>query len=481
MGVALSVAGTAHAQTAPSAPPSTATSDSDRSPAPAPTSTDPTVGIQPADGTPVIQPPPPPSEQLRENDPLQAKLADMIRKEMGAAPKLVEYHGYLRAGISENIKGGDADAFQAPGAYSKYRLGNEVETYGEFELDNNWINPDHNDTWFKTAIKLAFVAPRNSTFDTLSAIAIREAYAQTGHVIASHPELTFWAGQRFYRRRDSHIIDFFYQDMSGYGAGFEDLKIGDKAKLAVAYLGGSRDYNATETQSDIGRLYKSTVDIRFYDIPAGPGSLEVWLIPTGAAQGSLGGASGNHSGIGGGLFYFIPFMGGFNEISAEYGYAGAANLSSGIDVIASDGWLFRVVERAVIQATPNLSMMWTGVFQLDNKDGSPNGSTDSSAGNMWVSVGARPVYNFTKYTGIAVEGGVDIVKSQAQGSDTGVLGKLTVAPLIRPGMDFWARPELRAFFTAAAWSNSIKGQVGGAAYSTDTVGFTAGVQMESWW
>jgi maltoporin len=86
-----------------------------------------------------------------------------------------------------------------------------------------------------------------------------------------------------------------------------------------------------------------------------------------------------------------------------------------------------------------------------------------------------------KYTGIAVEGGVDVVKPQTDGAQTGVLGKLTVAPLIRPGADFWARPEIRAYVTAAAWNDAIKGAVGGPAFAGDTVGLTMGVQMESWW
>jgi maltoporin len=169
-------------------------------------------------------------------------------------------------------------------------------------------------------------------------------------------------------------------------------------------------------------------------------------------------------------------MDGFNEISASFGVAGAANLSAGLGAAARDGWQIRVVDRAAIQATPRLSMMWTGVLQLDNR----NGETDGSKGNLWLSFGARPVLSFSKYTGIAVEGGVDIVNAEAPGTDTGVLGKLTVAGLLRPGMDFWARPELRAFVTAAAWNDALRG-VGGPAYATDSFGLTAGVQMESWW
>jgi maltoporin len=408
-----------------------------------------------------------------------------------AMPKLFEYDGYVRTGFGINAKGGDQDAFQAPGAYAKYRLGNETETYSEIGFTANWINPEHTDTWFKTKMKIALIFPRNSTFDTIrdppaaagtSNIALREAYSEAGNVIASHPETTFWAGARFYRRRDVHINDFFFNDTSGYGAGFQDMKVGEKAKLSIAYLGGS-----VEAAADLGRFTKNTLDIRVSDIPVGPGHLELWLIPTLALRGN--GTLENHSGIGGGLFYFVPMMGGFNEISGSFGYNAAANLSSGLNPIPSGGWLFRAVDRAVFQLNPQLSMMGTFVLQFDNKDGSPSGTTDSSLGNTWFSIGARPVYMFGKYTGIAIEGGVDVVKPQVQDSPTGFVGKLTIAPLIRPGADFWARPEIRAFVTVAAWNQgasdiataSMSGPIGGAAFAGDKLGATFGVQAESWW
>jgi maltoporin len=403
---------------------------------------------------------------------------DQVRKLVSAMPKIFEFDGYMRAGFGINAKGGDQDAFQAPGAFAKYRLGNETETYGELGLSANWVNPEHSDAWFKTKVKLALVAPRNSTFDSLrdptGNIAVREAYAEAGHIVDSHPEMTFWAGQRFYRRRDIHINDFFFNDMSGYGAGFQDMKVGGgNAKLSVAYLGGSvenqRNAMGNEISADLGRLAKNTLDLRLSDIPAGPGTLEFWLIPTLALQGNS--TQNNHSGIGGGAFYFMPVMGGFNEVSASFGYNAAANLSSGLDTgIVSGGWLFRLIERGTFQLSPTMSMMVSGVLQFDNRDASTgaSGGTDSSLGNTWASLGARPVFMLSKYTGVAVEGGVDIVKSQVSGSGTEVLGKLTVAGLIRPAADFWARPELRVFVTTAAWNGAVND-------------VTFGVQAESWW
>jgi maltoporin len=440
----------------------------------------------PAPGTPEAPPadpaaPPPPN--LAEANPLAEQQLDQIRQMVTALPKPFEFHGYIRSGFGVNHLGGDQDAFQAPGAFSKYRLGNETETYSELGLDANWINPDRSDTWFKTSVKIALVAPRNSTFDLLNldeptnAIAIREGFAEAGKVLASHPEMTFWAGQRFYRRRDVHISDFFFNDMSGYGAGFQDMKIGATSKLSVAYLGGSVE----GVVSDLGRFTKNTFDIRFSDIAVGNGNLELWLIPTFVAAGDEVPPGvippGIQHGIGGGVFYFMPFMGGFHELSVSFGYGSAANLSTGLQPdLADGGWLMRFVDRATVQLNPQLSMMWTGVVQLDNR----NGDAGDGNGNLWLSAGARPVYSFTKYTAIAVEGGIDIVNAEGP-AETGFVGKLTVAPMIRTGMDFWARPELRAYVTAAFWNDSVQGVVGGPAYADNTFGLTAGVQMEAWW
>jgi len=436
-----------------------------------------TPAAQP-DAAPPATPPPPPT--VAAADPLAEQQLQQIRSMISSLPKPFVFDGYIRSGFGINIKGGDQDAFQAPGAFSKYRLGNETETYGEIGFTANWLNPDHSDAWFLTHVKLAVVAPRNSTFDTLNAIAIREGYAEAGHVIESHPEMSFWAGQRFYRRRDVHITDFFFNDTSGYGAGFQDLKVGDKMTLNVAYLGGSTEDPMTGGAS-FGRLTKNMFDIRLSNIPVGPGALELMLIPTLARDGSTKGGASQHSGIAGGVFYNVPMLGGFNEISAQIGTGAIAGLNTFIDNSPSDGWLFRLIDRGVFQLQPRLSMMVTGVLQFDNRNGSPAGSTDSGLGDLWLSAGARPVYMVGKYTGVAVEGGVDVVKPQTDGSQTGVLAKLTVAPLIRPGMDFWARPEIRAYVTAAAWNSAIKGQVGGRAFANDTAGLTAGVQMESWW
>lgn len=40
------------------------------------------------------------------------------------------------------------------------------------------------------------------------------------------PGSTLWAGKRFYQRHDVHMIDFYYWDISGPGAGLENVDLG---------------------------------------------------------------------------------------------------------------------------------------------------------------------------------------------------------------------------------------------------------------
>ena len=47
------------------------------------------------------------------------------------------------------------------------------------------------------------------------------------------PGSTIWAGKRFYQRHDVHMIDFYYWDISGPGAGIENIDLGF-GKLSLA-------------------------------------------------------------------------------------------------------------------------------------------------------------------------------------------------------------------------------------------------------
>jgi maltoporin len=407
-------------------------------------------------------------------------------------PRPLEFHGYFRSGFGMNGDGGKMEAFKAPGAGAKYRLGNEAETYGEIGLTHNWLREDNplESPYVRSTVMLSYSTGDNASYDSLNNqaqgndFALRQAYIEAGNVFEENPDIRFWAGQRYYRRHDIHINDFYYLDMSGYGGGVEDVPVGDVGKLAVAWIGGSVDDYTT----DDGDMAKSSIDMRLYDVGALGGKLTFWLNYAHAGGGELrnvfnpDGSPVNvdsASGWAAGLIHRTPedkFLGGYNEFSVQYGEGAAYNFASTIDASGpslEDASRFRVTDHFTIQPSPNFAMQTVGVYQ-DTKYGGPNSR------EQWISAGIRPVYFFNDRFSLALEAGVDWADSEPMGTD-GHLWKVTLAPQVSRGGKFFSRPVIRPFITYAKWSDDFKGLVGGTPYENATDGWSYGIQAEAWW
>src|SRR6266404_6628493 len=209
---------------------------------------------------------------LREADVKIEKLQEQLSS--------FEFHGYFRSGYGLNSLGGQQVAFQAPGAAAKYRLVNEPETYAELIFVNNWLNPEHNSdkAWMRTEVMIEANTTNSANYANFAGgtgndqFRFREAFIQAGNILESQPNAKFWAGERYYRRQHIDIDDFYPLDMSGYGAGVEDLNV-RVGKLAVGYLSGARP----DIITDNGALAKNDVDVRLYDVKAPLGTLGGWF------------------------------------------------------------------------------------------------------------------------------------------------------------------------------------------------------------
>ncbi len=400
---------------------------------------------------------------------------EYFREQMKKLASMWEFHGYLRSGIGFNDEGGDQHLLRAPGAEADYRLGNEAETYIESTLVARWPNPNPDDAWFKIQLLVTYITNNNRNFDTTNRIGMRESYIQGGNVIKSVPELKFWAGNRYYRRWNVHMIDFFYLNMSGYGGGFEDLPVGSIGKLAVAYLGGSLEDE--EFTTGIGRYYKHNLDMRLYDVdvPLGKGMFWLNLANTRGRYGLAG-----SPGIAAGFIHKAPgLVGGENVLSIQYARGSASNLAPDPRPPADnieDSWVLRILDSVLLQPSDKFSMTGIAVFQL--RDSGDDG--DSTV--TWMSVGARPILHFTPYVALASEIGIDMVQQPGDDADMGVLGKLTFAAQVTAGTGFYARPNIRVYTTLATWNDTFKGEaVAGPAHATENNAVIAGVQAEAWW
>jgi len=414
-------------------------------------------------------------DQLRDADTRIHKLEDQA--------KTFEFHGYLRSGYGLNSRGGQQVAFQAPGADAKYRLGNEAETYAELIFVNNLVNPEHDPgkAWIKTEVLVEANTSNSANWGSFAngigndQFRFREAFVQAGNVFESQPLAKFWAGERYYRRYQSHINDFYISDMSGYGGGVEDLNV-KVGKMAVAFLAGARPDITTEN----GNYAKSNIDVRLYDVKAPGGKLAAWFNFARAKGGTTpnGAVIPSSSGYAFGIAHQrLEWKGGYNWFSVQYGTGAASNFSTSIDdptPFIKDTKRFRIAEHLLLQTNDRFAIQPVFVYQC-TQSGNPR-----EGWNQWLSFGARPQYFFTDHLSVAFEAGFDRTKS-GNGQFDGWLRKFTIAPQIGAGRKFFSRPVLRVFVTYASWSDGLRGHVGGTPFKDQTSGLTFGVQTETWW
>jgi maltoporin len=284
-----------------------------------------------------------------------------------------EFHGYFRSGYGLNSEGGQQVAFQAPGADAKYRLGNEAETYAELIFVNNWINPQHGSdkAWIRTEVMVEANTANSAGYANFAngtgsdQFRFREAFVQAGNIFESQQGAKFWAGERYYRRQHIEIDDFYPLDMSGYGAGVEDLNLGF-AKMALGFLSGARPDIVTQN----GNYAKSNIDIRFYDLKGPAGLWAGWFDfarAKGGTESSTQTVIPTSNGYAVGLRHQrLEWHGGYHTFGIQYGTGAASNYSTSLDDptrFLNSSARFLATEQILFQPNDRFAIMPIFIYQ----------------------------------------------------------------------------------------------------------------------
>lgn len=418
----------------------------------------------------------------------------------------MDIHGYFRAGYGRNDQGGSMVGFQAPGALSKYRLGNEADTYGEITFGKHFYGADAFALdkpgsaasasagpigRFQTTIA-AYTPIQDAVNSGTASFSFAEIWGSIGNVVSSQPSLKFWAGNRYYRRHDIHLTDFFFSNMSGTGGGFEDLKLSN-GKLALAWIGapGSSGVSSAPEPDAANKagFSKTNFDLRLYDVDVPGGKGEFGLVYARSSSGldADGNSAPGSSGVSG-LFIHtrqgVFSADGANKASLQFGTGAAKTLNSGFETFSLDGqsfiraderdsWRFRFTENFTANLSDSFSLGPVLIYQVTDYAGDEGKVT-------WASAGVRPIWHFDTHLSLAFEAGVDWVKDSAAGTSD-QLYKFTLAPQVSLGGRFMSRPVVRGFITYATWGDEFIGRIGGQDYTNESDGITAGMHMEVWW
>lgn len=402
----------------------------------------------------------------------------------------LDFHGYLRAGAGTNGKGAKQECFVNRGAQAnEFRLGNECSVYGEAAFLSSFLKGTEEEPFFKSQVRLAFFPQGKSSFEESDSdgrdINIVEAFVEGGRLDGS--PLTYWAGKRFYRDVDLYIHDWYYfGNMSGNGAGVGNIPLGS-GRLAAAYL-----METGSTRTDAGQNAVQVLDLRWQEVNLGEKSrLHFW-----GAYGISPGGKVNQTyyqprqGWLGAIRWRRNLEGGFNDFAILHGQ----NLLEGINLYGNSAFdqtsgkatparRWRFVEHLVLQPSERIGVFAGAALELwDPK------RTGTDSRGSWISIGARPVYFFTKHYQLAFEAGHSIVEDHteknADGSSVGPrsLTRFTLAPQLSVGPGLWARPLLRAFYTRSFWNGANKSQVAvdAPSFAGASAGQAMGFQAEVW-
>ena len=429
---------------------------------------------------------------------------------MSVQAMAVDFHGYARSGIGWTGSGGEQQCFQATGAQSKYRLGNECETYAEIKLGQEVWKEGDKSFYFDTNVAYS-VAQQNDWEGTDPAF--REANVQGKNLIESLPGSTIWAGKRFYQRHDVHMIDFYYWDISGPGAGIENIDLGfGKLSLAASRsqeAGGSYAFSSQNIYDRTKDTANDVFDVRLAQLATNTDGMLELGVDYGRANTTDDYSLADGASKDGWMFtaeHTQSMLKGYNKFVVQYATDSMTTQGKGLNqgsygsssitidgvkyannVINNNGSLVRILDHGAISLGDKWDLMYVGMYQ--------NLDMDNDLGTEWYTVGIRPMYKWTPIMSTLMEVGYDNVKSQQTG-DRNSQYKITLAQQWQAGDSIWSRPAIRVFATYAKWDEEwgyVKNGNDVTKYAAatnsgisttsrgDSDEWSFGAQMEIWW
>ena len=394
---------------------------------------------------------------------------------VGLAPGLaqaVDFDGYLRAGPGATSKDAARACYNLGISGGHYRLGNECDFYGEFGLAQTG-NVD-GVAWKAKVMFNEYnpgtdVGPSKSSFEQM--------YVE-GKGFDISPGTNFWVGKRFYGRADVHILDTFFVNMSGVGAGADEIAVGG-GKLGFAYFssdsGAGFGDGGTGTSTNPG----ARLNVDLTELPVNPGGT---LRVTGTyTKGNYDNATNGKGTTGFGLslqhIQEITGIGAKNTAWVQYAQ-GSAGLDGNFGTMTATSSVkkWRIVESLAWQVGPFGGQAVALYGQHDKDD------IALTAKFTELSIGGRGSYAITKNFKLVAEAGY--MEKKPEGSATQKLAKFTFAPTLSTGPGFWNRPELRLYVTTAKWNSAANAAAGLAGLTGlgdgKTKGTSYGAQAEIW-
>ena len=407
-----------------------------------------------------------------------------------SAPAVADYtpnayfNGYMRAAAAFDKDG----KFNALQTNKLGRLGNESTLYGEFGLGADIAKVDDTVWTVNSMLAVSSSSPnswvglgdgdKNGNKD--GDIALRQFNVEVKGLFESDKDAKIWVGKKYVQREDIHITDDYYYDISGNGAGIENVSLG-AGKFSTAYVQNANNMH--------------NFDVR-YSFPLWDGAnFQIGNVYSQEKKQNAADQQLNGNMLT--LEFSQGFNGGWNKTVFQWKTGGQAGQGSGTAWGGEDGNGYKLYNFGETTIVGDLHMFHVVSYEYtkydkpwhqDPAEYDPNKKTKE-----WQVV-IRPWYKLTKMTRIYAELGA-WGKTTSQNCPLDGSGlehqnekaqKITLAYAITPdASSMWSRPEIRFFGTWLHGDTRNNGEKYHNAvvnsYRGGSVDLQFGVQAEAWW
>lgn len=402
-------------------------------------------------------------------------------------PHEFTFNGYLRTGIGRS-EGGQMVDFTTPEIAHKYRMGNEANHYGELQFNYRYKNKDSANVFEVTYMMSQFVpygTEREQKFPETA-----QLYGKLNDIVKG---ADIWVGRRYYMRKNVDMLDYFWLNSAqgaDVGFGIEGFKLNNGGNLNLAVV----QFNYPETDKKSNNSY--VTDFRYLDLPISENSKLNFLAQYGYKEADSVQKLPKHHGYTLGAWWdyqkknisnttTLLFRKGSTidsgkTISEYNGNYRIYDLDHALSLDLIQNFVYDDKLKHAIQATLVYQYRDYGIGNVDTE----GTILDNRKSKNAVSAGFRYLYYLSKNFNLAVEAGVDYVKSSKLGLE-GSLQKITFSPQITWDYGYYTRPVIRPFVTYAHWSDDFKGTTGISSLNTrlsnKNQGVSFGLQLEVWW
>lgn len=383
-----------------------------------------------------------------------------------AAPAFADYtpnayfNGYMRAGVGFDKNGhtnGNDDVAHAVG-----RLGSESRLYGEIGIGADVAKVD--DTVWTVNTMLAVSTDEEGSWVGNNALAFRQFNVEVKGLFDADKDAKVWVGKKYVQRQDIHIIDTYYYDISGNGAGIENVSLG-AGKFSTAFVQNTNQNNIFDVRYNFPLWDGASFQV---------GNAYVQQKKQKESDNQLNGNTVT-------LEFSQGFNGGWNKTVFQWfkGSTAAAVAVQGWDHNdKDDGNAYKLWNFGETTIVGDLKMFHAVDYAYQKLDGIDGNTKKVKTFHAVV----RPWYKLTKMTRLYVELGAygQYTKYDDGYKEQNRMQKATLAYAVTPDAgNFWSRPEIRVYTT---WLHGTdKDAVFSAGYRKGSTDITVGVQAEAWW